>query len=269
MLAELTPLIIFYYALGGLFAGLIGGLLGLGGGIIVVPVLHFLFQLQQFPDASLMQVAVTTSLATVIATSIFATRVHHSKGAVLWNKVFRLAPGILVGAGLGALLADSISSNTLRIVFGLFEVLVAIQIALDLRPAAKLGLPGTTGLVASGGVIGFLSTLLGIGGGTLTVPYLLICRVPIHNAVAVSSACGLPIAIAGTTAMMLSGLDNQHLPMHTIGYLYWPGALIIIAMTVFFAPLGARLAHHLPVQVLKRCFSLVLLIVGFRMLFSF
>ncbi|MEQ8426291.1 MAG: sulfite exporter TauE/SafE family protein [Gammaproteobacteria bacterium] len=267
MIAELSPLIIFYYAIGGVFAGLVGGLLGLGGGIIVVPLLHFLFNLQGFPGASLMQVAVTTSLATVIVTSLAATRIHHQKQAVLWPLVLRLAPGIVIGAGLGALLADAVSSDVLRIAFGVFEILVAIQIAVDFKPAAKFGLPATQGLVLSGGGIGFLSTLLGIGGGTLTVPYLLFCRVPMHNAVAVSSACGLPIAVAGMTAMIISGLDNPELPVHSIGYLYWPGALIIIAMTVFCAPVGARLAHRLPVLTLKRCFSVVLLLVGLKMLF--
>ncbi len=266
MFAELSPLIIFYYALGGIFAGLVGGLLGLGGGIIVVPLLHILFNLQQFPASSLMQVAVTTSLATVIVTSLAATRVHHNKGAVLWPLVASLAPGIVIGAGLGALLADALSSDVLRIAFGLFEILVAIQIALDFKPRASVSLPAAPGLALSGSGIGFLSTLLGIGGGTLTVPYLLFCRVAVHNAVAVSSACGLPIAVAGMTAMIISGLDNPQLPVHSVGYLYWPGALIIITMTIFFAPMGARLAHRLPVLTLKRCFSVVLFLVGLKML---
>ncbi len=266
MIAELTPIIIIIYALAGLFAGLIGGMLGLGGGIIIVPVLHYLFLQQEFPATTIMQMAVTTSLATIIVTSISATYIHHKKEAVVWTYVYKLALGILLGACLGAVLADTVSSNALRIIFGIFEITVAIQIGLELKPAAKLKPPATAGMIFSGSGIGFLSTLLGIGGGTLTVPFLLLCNVNIRNAVAISAACGFPIAIAGTSALIITGLDNPDLPAHSIGYLYWPAALIIITMTVFSAPLGAKLAHFLPVKILKRIFSVVLIFVGLKML---
>jgi uncharacterized membrane protein YfcA len=266
MFLELSPQIITIYVLTGIFAGVVGGMLGLGGGIVIVPVLHFVFAQQQFPSSVLMHIAVTTSLATIIATSISATYAHHKKQAVLWPVVNRFAPGILIGTGLGALVADSLSSNILRITFGLFEILVAIQIWFELKPKAQVTLPGTIGMVGSGTGIGMLSTLLGIGGGTLTVPFLLWCNVNIRNAVAVSSACGFPIAVAGTTALIIAGWDSTELPVHAISYLYWPAALIIMTMTVFFAPLGARLAHYLPVRTLKRFFSILLLVVGIRML---
>ena len=269
MLAELTPIIIVIYALAGLFAGLIGGMLGLGGGIIVVPVLHYLFLQQGFPASTIMQMAVTTSLATIIVTAVSATYIHHRKEAVIWPIVYKLVPGIILGACFGAILADIVSSNALRIIFGVFEILVAMQIGLELKPTAKMRVPGTTGLVASGSGIGFLSTLLGIGGGTLTVPFLLLCNVNIRNAVAISSACGFPIAVAGTTALIIAGWDNTNVPIHSIGYLYWPAALIIMAMTIIFAPLGARLAHYLPVNILKRIFSVILVFVGLKMLIKF
>lgn len=266
MFPELTAMIILCYAVAGVFAGLIGGMLGLGGGIIIVPVLHYLFIQQGFSNAILMQLAVTTSLATIIITSLSATYTHNKKGAVLWPKVYRFAPGILVGACVGAVLADLLSSNALRITFGIFEILVAIQIGFEIKPDAKRSLPGTAGLIGSGVGVGLFSTLLGIGGGTLTVPFLLWCNVNIRNAVAVSSACGFPIAVAGTTAMIIAGLDNMELPTNSLGYLYWPAALIIMMMTVFFAPLGARLAHYLPISTLRRLFAIVLAIVGIRML---
>ena len=266
MLSEISILIIVIYALTGVFAGLIGGLLGLGGGIIIVPVLHYLFIQQGFPSSLLMQLAVTTSLATIIITSMSATYTHHRKGAVSWPTVIHFAPGILIGAVIGAILADLLSSNTLRIAFGVFEIFVAIQIGFEIKPRAQTALPGTTGLIGSGVGIGLLSTLLGIGGGTLTVPFLLWCNVNIRNAVAISSACGFPIAIAGTTALVIAGWNNQDVPANSIGYLYWPAALIIIAMTIFFAPMGARLAHYLPIPTLKRVFAVVLAIVGIRML---
>jgi uncharacterized protein len=266
MLSELTLQIIAIYALTGVFAGVIGGMLGLGGGIIIVPVLHFLFVQQGFSTSIIMHLAVTTSLATIIVTSLSATYTHHKKSAVLWPVVNHLSPGILIGAALGALVADSLSSNTLRIVFGVFEILVAIQIGFELKPKAKTKLPETPGLVSSGVGIGLLSTLLGIGGGSLTVPFLLWCNVNIRNAVAVSSAAGFPIAVAGTIALVIAGWDNVSVPENSFSYLYWPAALIIIAMTIFFAPLGARLAHYLPIHLLKRIFAVVLAIVGLRML---
>lgn len=266
MFTEITLQIIAIYALTGVLAGVLGGMLGLGGGIIIVPVLHFVFMQQGFSPLILMHLAVTTSLATIIVTSLSATYTHHQKNAVLWPVVNRLAPGILVGAGLGAVLADSLSSHTLSIVFGVFEILIAIQIGLELKPKAKAKLPESTGLLGSGVGIGLLSTLLGIGGGSITVPFLLWCNVNIRNAVAVSSASGFPIAVAGTTAMVIAGWDNPDVPAHSLSYLYWPAALIIVAMTVFFAPIGARLAHYLPVLTLRRIFAVVLAIVGIRML---
>jgi uncharacterized membrane protein YfcA len=266
MLTEITLQIMAIYALTGIFAGLIGGMLGLGGGVIIVPILHYLFIQQGFSPTIIMHLAVTTSLATIIVTSLSATYTHHKKSAVLWPVVYRFAPGILLGAGLGAILADSLSSNSLRIVFGIFEVLIAIQIGFKIKPKAHMALPETKGLVGSGIGIGLFSTLLGIGGGSLTVPFLLWCNVNIRNAVAVSSACGFTIAVAGTTAIIITGWNNPSVPENASSYLYWPAALSIMTMTIFFAPIGARLAHYLPVSTLKRTFSILLLIVGLRML---
>jgi len=266
MLTEIALQIIVIYALTGVFAGLIGGMLGLGGGVIIVPILHFLFTQKGFSPAIIMHLAVTTSLATIIATSLATTYAHHRKGAVLWPVVNRFAPGILLGACLGALIADSLSSHVLRIIFGVFETLVALQIWFELKPKAQTALPATAGMVSLGTNIGLFSTILGIGGGTLTVPILLWCNVNIRNAVAVSSACGFPIAVAGTTALIIAGWNNPDVPENSISYLYWPAALSIIAMTIFFAPLGARLAHYLPVSTLKRLFAILLMIVWLRML---
>jgi hypothetical protein len=266
MLAEITIQIIVIYALTGIFAGLMGGMLGLGGGIIIVPVLHYVFTQQGFASSVVMHQAVTTSLATIIITSFFATYAHHQKKAVSWAIVNRIAPGILLGACLGVLVADSLSSNILRIFFGLFEILVAIQIWFEIRPISNISLPGTGGFIISGLGIGLFSTLLGIGGGTLTVPFLLWCNLNMRNVVAISSACSFPIAVAGTTAFVIAGWSNLDISTHSIGYLYWPAALIIIAMTIFFAPIGARLVYYLPIEILKRSFATLLMIVGIKML---
>jgi len=266
MLANITTQILLIYALMGIFAGLIGGMLGLGGGIIIVPVLHYIFTQQGFASSLVMHQAVTTSLATIIITSFFATYEHHKKQVVSWPIVNRIAPGILLGACLGVFAANSLSSNVLRIIFGIFEILVAIQIWFEVRPTKNVTLPNTGGFILSGIIIGIFSTLLGIGGGTLTVPFLLWCNLNIRNAVAISSACSFPIAVAATTTFIIASWDNPNVFTHSIGYLYWPAAFIIVMMTIFFAPIGARLAHYLPVEILKRIFAILLMFIGIKML---
>lgn len=254
------------YLLLGAGAGIIAGLFGLGGGIIIVPALLFLFVLQDFPASILMHLAVATSLVTIIFTAMVSTLAQHRRGAVLWQPVKLLWPGIVLGAIAGALVADYLPSDALRRFFGLFELLVGLQIGLDLKPHPDRQLPGRMGLFFSGNVIGGVSTVLGIGGGTLTVPFLLWCNINMRNAVAVSAACGLPIAVAGGATLALAGSNHPDLPAWSSGYIYWPAALTVIIASIFTAPLGVRLAHSLPVRQLKRLFALVLAIVGLRML---
>ncbi|MEE9552355.1 MAG: sulfite exporter TauE/SafE family protein [Gammaproteobacteria bacterium] len=266
-MAETDLFILFAYLLLGSVAGIIGGLLGLGGGIIIVPALLYVFIRQGLSADILMHMAVATSLATIIFTSISSTYAHHRHGAVLWRQVRLLMPGIILGGCLGAFIAGHLPSDTLRTVFGIFELLVAIQIGLSIKPSAQRELPGGGGMIIAGGGIGSLSTILGIGGGTITVPFLLWCNINIRNAVATSAACGLPIAIAGTIAMIIAGWDHPLLPEGTIGYVYWPAAITILFASVLFAPLGARLAHSIPIDKLKSVFAVVLACVGIRMLF--
>jgi uncharacterized protein len=257
----------FAYLALGMIAGLFGGLLGLGGGILIVPALLFLFIWRGLPTDILMHLAVATSLFTIVFTSISSSYAHHKHQAVLWPKVFLLTPGIIIGAVLGALLADHISSDILRRLFGFFEILVAFQIGFSVKPAAQRSLPERSGMLIAGGVIGALSTILGIGGGTLTVPFLVWCHVDIRKAVATSSACGFPIALTGTLSMIMTGLDSSYLPENSIGYVYWPAAILILITSVLFAPVGAKFAHTMPVNSLKRVFAIVLGCVGLRMLF--
>jgi uncharacterized membrane protein YfcA len=263
----MDSLVLIAYFLLGLFAGTIGGLMGLGGGIIIVPALHYIFIGQGFPSGIIMHLAVATSLATIVFTALAATWTHHRKDAVLWPTVGLLVPGIFMGGVAGAVIANYLPSNTLRIGFGVFELLVAIQIASDIKPSPHRNLPTAGGTVSTGGGIGMMSTLLGIGGGTMTVPFLLWCNVNMRNAVATSSACGLPIAFAGATSMIVTGWDNAALPADSLGYVYWPAALVIIAATVIAAPFGAKLAHLLPIITLKRLFAVLVAAVGIRMLF--
>jgi uncharacterized membrane protein YfcA len=254
------------YAVVGAFAGLVAGLLGVGGGLIIVPALVFAFYGQGFAPGVLVHLAIGTSLATIVATSISSMRAHHRHGAVQWGVFRQLTPGIVVGALIGSVIADLLPNHTLRIVFGVFELLVAVQMGFEWRVNPHRGLPGSWPLTAAGVVIGAVSAVVGIGGGTLTVPYLVWCNVHMRQAVATSSACGLPIAVAGAIGFMATGWGEASLPARTTGYVYWPAFIGIAATSLLFAPLGARLAHTLPVSVLKRFFAVFLAVLGVRML---
>lgn len=257
------------YPVLGAFVGIVAGLLGVGGGLIIVPVLAFIFQSKGFPPDFLMQMAIGTSLATIVFTSISSVRAHHLRGAVLWRIFAKLTPGIVVGAWFGAVIADFLPGDILRIVFGIFELLVAFQMTFAIRPNPHRQIPGVFGSSLAGGIIGTISAIVGIGGGSLTVPFLTWCNVPIHKSVATSAASGLPIAIAGSIGFMLTGWSAPHLPPYSIGYVYLPALTGIVLASVLFAPLGARLAHILPSSQLKRWFALFLFLLGIHMLWEY
>lgn len=254
------------YLVLGAFAGVLAGLFGVGGGMIIVPVLVFSFTAQGFDPSVLTHLAVGTSLATIIFTSINAVREHHRKGAVRWAIFAWMTLGILLGAAIGAYTAKLIQGPMLQKIIGCFAILVSLQMALDFKPKASRDVPGKPGLTAAGVFIGWASAIFGIGGGSLTVPFLSWRSVPMQQAVATSSACGLPIAIASALSFMALGWNHEHLPPHSVGYVYLP-ALVGIALTsMFFARLGARLAHRLPPRLLKRLFALLLFAVGLSFL---
>ena len=256
------------YLLAGAVAGLIAGLFGVGGGLIVVPVLVFLFTRQGFDNALLVHLAVGTSLASIVFTSISSVYAHHRHGAVLWGIFWKLTPGIVLGALLGAAIADWMPSIVLRRFFALFEWLVAFQLLFNTQSRPTRVLPGRTGLFVVGNLIGTISSIVGIGGGTMTVPFLIWCNVVIQKAVATSSAVGLPIAIAGAAGFMVMGWDKMAGHEWSQGYIYLPALLGIVASSVVFAPLGARLAHHLPADKLRRLFGIFLMLLGVYMFFS-
>jgi uncharacterized membrane protein YfcA len=215
-----------------------------------------------------MHLAIGTSLATIVLTSLSSIRAHHQRGAVLWPVVGRLTPGIIAGAWLGAAVAHLLPTVALRTIFGLFELAVAAQMALGVSAAPHRQLPGLAGSSFAGGLIGSVSAIVGIGGGTLTVPFLSWCNVEMRRAVATSAACGLPIALAGAIAFMVAGWNHPALPGASSGYLHWPAVLGIGLTSVLFAPLGARLAHTLPAYTLRRIFALFLALLGIRMLLA-
>jgi uncharacterized membrane protein YfcA len=250
----------------GAVAGLLAGLLGVGGGLVIVPALAALFGLRGFPADTLMHYAIGSSLAIIAPTSVASLMAHHRRGGIHWPAVRGLTAGIVPGALGGAWLAAQITSPGLRLLFGGFELLVALQLLAGRQPTAHHGLPGTAGLGFAGGVIGAISALLGIGGGTLTVPFLLWNGIDIRQAVATSAACGLPIALAGATAFAAGAAERGLLPdgTHT-GFVYWPAVAGVVSSSILAAPLGARLAHYLPKPVLQRLFALVLALIGLRM----
>lgn len=254
------------YLLLGVAAGVLAGMLGVGGGLVIVPVLALLFAQQGFDATVVMHLAIGTSLATIVLTSLSSVRAHHRRGAVVWPLVRQLTPGIILGTWLGAFVAHQLPTATLRTLFGLFELLVAAQMALQLGAAPHRPLPGRVATATAGGVIGAVSAIVGIGGGTMTVPFLTWCNVEMRRAVATSAACGLPIALSGALAYLLTGWQQAALPAGSSGYLYWPALLGIAVSSVLFAPLGAWLAHTLPVTTLKRFFALFLCVLGVRML---
>jgi uncharacterized membrane protein YfcA len=227
-LEAILSTLLFYLTLG-LFAGVMAGLLGVGGGLIIVPALAWILHHQQVDDAIVMHLAIGTSLATIVVTSISSVRAHHRRGAVLWPIFWRLTPGIIVGAWLGAAIADALPSAVLSKVFAVFVLTVAAQMGFGAKPAPHRELPGTTGMLTAGGVIGAVSAIVGIGGGSLTVPFLTWCNTAIRQAVATSSACGLPIALAGALGFVVTGLNATGRPDWSLGYVYGP-ALVGITL---------------------------------------
>ena len=252
------------YLLLGVFAGTTAGLLGVGGGLVIVPFLAWIFQAKGFSTELLMQLAVGTSLATITITSVSSLLAHHRRQGVLWPVFTRLVPGVMFGALAGALLANAIPSQGLRVFFGVFELLVAVQMGFGISPDAQRTLPGSAGLTGAGGVIGMLSALVGIGGGTMTVPFLTWCNVPMRQAVGTSAAVGLPIALAGAAGFVFTGV-GEGTPQWSLGYVYLPALAGIVVTSAAFAPLGARLAHVLPTAVLRRVFAVFLAAVGVKM----
>ncbi len=254
----LEPLLVFELALLGMCTGFLAGLLGIGGGMLMVPFMTFILSAKGFPAEYTVKMAVATSLSTICFTSLSSVRAHHQRGAVLWPVVRLLAPGILVGSLLGAQVAVALSGKFLSILFAPVVGFSATQMFLDRKPKPARTLPGDWGMFGVGSLIGVLSSLVGAGGAFISVPFMSWCNVKIHNAVGTSAALGFPIAVAGTVGYIWAGLDMPQMPAGAIGYLYLPGLAVIATASVIFAPLGARLAHRMDTKPLKKVFATVL-----------
>jgi uncharacterized membrane protein YfcA len=254
----------------GALAGVLAGLLGIGGGLVIVPILHIAFLAQGLPADYIQHLALGTSMATIVFTSISSLRSHHKRGAVLWPVFKAITPGILIGSFVGSKVVALLSTRFLSGFFVVFLYYVAAQMILNIKPKATREVPGTLGMLGAGGVIGGVSALVGIGGGTMTVPFLTWCNVAMHSCIGTAAAVGLPIAVAATAGFILGG-QSAALPGLSGGYLgfvYLPAFIGIVAASVLTAPLGARLAHSLPVSKLKKIFACLLVVMATRMLYG-
>jgi uncharacterized membrane protein YfcA len=252
----------------GAATGFAAGLLGIGGGMLMVPFITMILTAKHFPQEHIVHMAIATSLATIMFTSISSVRAHHKRGAVLWRIAKLLAPGILIGSWIGPWIGSHMNSTMLAAFFAIFVAVSATQMLINKKPHASRDLPGTPGMFGAGGAIGILAGLVGAGGGFVSVPFMTWCNVKIHNAVATSAALGFPIALAGTLSNIYYGMSVPNLPSGSVGYIYLPALVVISLASVATAPFGAKTAHNLPVQSLKKVFAFMLYALAVYMLYK-
>ncbi len=265
-LIDALPLLLFIIAIGAI-AGVLAGLLGVGGGIVLVPAFFFLFEQFGYASDQLMQICLGTSLATIIVTSIRSVQSHHKKGAVDWQLLRQWAPGIAIGAVIGVFAAAQLRSVYLQAIFGSLGVVIAFYMAFGkaqwrLKEEMPKGAMGTI----SSSVIGFTSVLMGIGGGSLGVPFMSLCNVVMHRAVATAAGFGLAIALPSAPAFLLISINAENSPPFTVGAVNFPAFFIVICMTLITTPLGVKLAHAMDPKPLKKVFALFLALVAVNML---
>ena len=252
------PRLILELALLGVATGFLAGLLGIGGGMLMVPFITFILNGKGYPPEYTVKMAVATSLATICFTSLSSVRAHNRRGAVLWPIVRVLAPGIVLGSLVGAQLAVALPGQVLSILFAVFVAFSATQMFLNRKPKPSRTLPGRLATFGVGGAIGLLSSLVGAGGAFVSVPFMTWCNVKIHDAVGTSAALGFPIALAGTVGYIWAGQGLPQMPPGSVGYLYLPGLVVISLTSMAMAPVGARTAHRMDIRPLKKVFALVL-----------
>jgi len=260
--------LIALYLLLGAAIGFLAGLLGIGGGMTIVPLLTLAFTHQGFAPAHVVHLALGTATATIVFTGISSTREHHRHGAVVWRVVAGMAPGMVVGALAGTQAVGIMSTAFLAAFFGLFVAIAATQVLIDRKPEPTRQLPGAVGLFAVGGGIGLVSSMVGAGGAFMSVPFMAACNIDLRKCVATSAALGLPVAIAGTIGYVLAGIRQTGLPPYSVGFVYLPALLAIAAASVVAAPFGARAAHRWPVARLRKAFAVILYLLASYMLWK-
>ena len=254
------------YLLIGLSVGFLAGLFGIGGGMVMVPMLVFVFTAKGFPPEHMMHLSLATSMATIVFTSISSVRAHHRHGAVDWAVARAMAPGIVVGALAATLVAGFVPTRPLAVFFALFMLYASLQMFFEVKPKPSRQLPGAAGLFGVGAGIGALSSVLAAGGAFLSIPFLVRCNVTLKRAIGTAAANGFPIAVAGTIGYVLNGQRAEGLPAGSLGFVYLPALALIVAASMPAAPLGARLAHKLPIKRLRVLLAVMLLAIAIRML---
>lgn len=253
----------------GALAGVMAGLLGIGGGALIVPVLVIVFEMQKMNADIIMQAALGTSLATIVFTALSSVLAHHRRSAVKWEIVRRITPGIVLGGLLGAAIAGVLPSRTLKIMFVVFMFAIAVQFGFGILTAsASRPLPGRIGMFLAGTTIGAAASLFGVGGGSMSVPFMTWCSVAVRQAIATSAAIGLPIAVSASIGYIVAGWGDPRLPPWSLGYVILPAFIGVVVASALAAPLGARLAHRLPEMALRRIFALFVALLGLRMLWG-
>lgn len=260
--------IIFALLAAGAFAGFLAGLLGVGGGTIIVPIVLWFLHQQNVDSPYTQHLALGTSFAIMMFTTISSAWAQHRRGAIDWTIVQYLSPSMIVGSLMGAWLAKYLSVDFLQWFFIVFLYVIALQMLLKLKPKPTRQLPKPTGLLASGSLIGLLSSWVGIGGGSLSVPFMTYCNVPIHRAAGTSAALAWAMSIAGCVGFVFSGWHVQALPEHTVGFVYWPVVLILAVCTMSFAPWGVKVAHRLSPDKLKMAMGVLLFLIATQILYK-
>lgn len=266
---ELSLAVVLALAALGVGCGFLAGLLGIGGGMVMVPFLVMILSSLGIANDTAIKVAIATGMSTIIFTSVSSVRAHHKIGAVRWDLVVRLVPGVVVGSVVASLsLFTLIKGSSLALLYALIVTLSATQMLLDRKPRPTRQMPGTWGTLLAGGVIGFMSGLVGAGGGFISVPFMVWCNVQMHTAVATSAALGFPIALTNVVGYVASGLrQGSDVPSYALGFVWLPGLLVTASCSVLAAPFGARCAHQLPVAKLKRVFGAVLYVLAAYMFY--
>lgn len=254
-----------YLLLGG-FVGFFGGLLGIGGGSALVPVLALIYSAKGFAPEHVVHLALGTGIATIIFTSAASVRSHHRRGAVNWGAMLRMMPGVVAGTFGGALAAGWLDPRLLAVVFTILIYALATQMMLEAKPVPSGALPGAGAMSAAGAIIGLLSSLSATGGASLTVPFLVKRGIGVHEAIGTAAAVGWPLALAGTLGYIVSGFGTTGLPDGSLGYVYGPALAWIVVASMAMAPVGARIAHRTPGKTLKRVFAVVLFLLATNML---
>ncbi len=250
----------------GTAVGFLAGLLGVGGGMLTVPVLVFVFTAKSFPSEHLMHLSLATAMATIPFTSASSVRAHHVRNGVDWSVVVGMLPGLATGALLGALVAGAVPSRPLAIFFTVFIFYAALNMFRNVRPQASRQLPGRLGLGVVGTVVSFLASFVAAGAAFMTIPFMTWCNVPMKRAIGTAAALGFPLALASTAGYVYAGWNTAGLPSGTLGFVYLPALVPVVVASMLTAPLGARFSHRLPVRRLRVAFGLLLLALALHML---